>query len=133
MIRLATQEDVPRLSELEDALFPENAFGVGTLRRELEHSECWVVGEPIHAYAIVRPDPFLHDLLRIGVENSHQGSGVGSALLRHVLEQHPGEWMLTVWKNNPRARRLYQRFGFHLHGYLPEAWVMRRREREAHD
>ena len=66
-------------------------------------------GSPLYDYA----DPSLPELA-IAVRPESLGSGIGSALLRRLLEEarnvHPG-MVLSVRANNP-AKRLYERLGF---------------------
>lgn len=47
------------------------------------------------------------------VSPEHQGAGIGSAVLRQVMEQHAGRrpFRLNVLQGSP-ARRLYERHGF---------------------
>lgn len=62
-------------------------------------------------------------MLGIGVAADHSGRGVGSALMRDLLRAADG-WLnvlrveLTVFVDNERAIRLYQRFGFAIEGTL---------------
>lgn len=62
-------------------------------------------------------------LLGIGVGTAWAGKGVGSALMRELLRAADG-WLnllrveLTVFTDNERAIRLYQRFGFAIEGTL---------------
>lgn len=65
---------------------------------------------------------------QIYIEPVHQGRGIGSALLRRLVEEWRGSGKalrLAVLKTNP-ARRLYDRFGFHVEAEKETAWVMRR-------
>jgi ribosomal protein S18 acetylase RimI-like enzyme len=49
----------------------------------------------------------------IAVSPAHQGKGIGSKLLQHVIYQKKGETLgLLVDKTNPPAKRLYLRIGF---------------------
>lgn len=131
MIRLATHEDVDQIAELDLLLFQEFSINEGTLRREFDVDTCWVIGDPIIAYALVRVQPDLSDLLRLGVHTEHQGKGLGSMLLKHVIENVPGELMLTVLRTNVGAQRLYRGHGFHLSALLDDnAFLMRRPARK---
>ena len=51
-----------------------------------------------------------------GVSEKHQGKGVGSKMLEHLIQEFHVKQGLTlgllVEKNNPAAKRLYQRLGF---------------------
>jgi ribosomal protein S18 acetylase RimI-like enzyme len=61
-----------------------------------------------------RPDILV--LWSVWVRPSHQGQGIGEALVREVLtwaaEQGVRRVKLHVFDHNDRARRLYQRLGF---------------------
>lgn len=67
--------------------------------------------------------------LGIGVAVPAQGKGVGSALLRGLLD-YADRWAgvlrveLTVWADNARAIGLYERFGF-AHEGRHRAWGLR--------
>ncbi len=72
-------------------------------------------------------------LLGILVHRDYRGRGVGRALLRSTLEGCRGVFELvhlSVWVENPRARRLYEEFGFVPIGRFPAA---NRRGRQYHD
>ena len=54
-------------------------------------------------------------VLGILVRRGHRGRGIGTALLARALGQCPGRFdlvRLTVFADNVRAQRLYERFGF---------------------
>lgn len=125
----SNQEDVENISAIEDAVFFENALGEGTLKREMEYGYCAVLRDGmdiIVGFALVRPDPELHDLLRLGVMPGFHGRGYGSWLLSHVVTRFPGPMMLMVRKNNKRAIDLYKKNDFVITGTTGESWVMRR-------
>jgi ribosomal protein S18 acetylase RimI-like enzyme len=126
MIRLATLEDADRLAELEILLFPDNCLNEFSVRKELLAGRCWVIGDPIMAYALVRVDSRLSDLLRLGVVPEHQGQGHGKSLLRHVISECPGDLMLQVQQDNERAWSLYRKHGFHVSTITEGVWFMRR-------
>lgn len=110
--------DIERLVELENMFF-DNALNERRLEVELSLGKCYVVGDPIVAYALVRPDGPLLDLMRLGVVPAQQGTGLGRKLLGHVLAQGKTV-VLTVLKENTRARELYRRAGFKTVGVLRE-------------
>jgi putative acetyltransferase len=62
-------------------------------------------------------------MLGISVATDHAGRGVGSALMRELLRAADG-WLnllrveLTVYTDNERAIRLYEKFGFAIEGTL---------------
>jgi ribosomal protein S18 acetylase RimI-like enzyme len=63
-------------------------------------------------------------VLGILVHRDHRGSGIGTALLEAALARCRGRFeivRLSVHSTNPRARRLYERFGFRTVGAIPRA------------
>jgi len=117
-------EEVDRLVELENLLF-DNALNEVRLAGELKLGRCYVIGLPAVAYALVRPDGHLLDLMRLGVLPIYQGEGLGRRLLEHVLGLGK-RVVLTVRKDNLRAKRMYLLAGFTCVGVLPlgDALVM---------
>jgi ribosomal protein S18 acetylase RimI-like enzyme len=116
-IRKASMKDLERLVELENVLF-ENALNERRLEVEMSLGECFVIGEPAIAYALVRPDGPLLDLMRLGVLPTYQGFGFGKKLLGHVLSLGK-DVVLTVLRDNVRARAMYKSAGFRTVGVLP--------------
>ncbi|QEN87210.1 GNAT family N-acetyltransferase [Labrys sp. KNU-23] len=61
--------------------------------------------------------------LGMGVHDDHRGKGIGTALLREIIDA-ADQWLrierleLTVFADNLRAIRLYERFGFEQEGFL---------------
>lgn len=132
MIRLATTADIPRLLELEQRLF-DNALTESMLARELKVGEGFVFVDEednlsqVLGYALVRADGALRDITRLGVDSMARGSGIGTALLKHVISAR-GAIALSVRKNNPDAIRLYLKHGFKIVGHFTgaTAWAMLR-------
>ena len=63
-------------------------------------------------------------VLGILVHEAHRGTGVGTALLEHALQQARGRFevvRLSVFTFNQDAKRLYARFGFVDSGHVPRA------------
>jgi RimJ/RimL family protein N-acetyltransferase len=63
-------------------------------------------------------------VLGILVHRDHRGKGAGTALLTHALAACRGRFevvRLSVFATNPRARQLYERFGFVEVGRVPRA------------
>lgn len=133
-LRDAKEDDVPRLLELEAALF-DNSLSETLLLHELELGYglvfCGDTDGSILGYALVRVEGDLRDLTRLGVDPAVQGTGVGQFLLRAVTHgQAPGEEtdvILTVKKANRRALRMYLRHGFAVVGHVSDAaaWALR--------
>jgi RimJ/RimL family protein N-acetyltransferase len=67
-----------------------------------------------------RPDAlYVHELQ---VAPPHQGGGIGTAVIRSVIEQGAGLSLpitLSVVPANPRTRALYERLGFRVTGVEP--------------
>lgn len=70
-------------------------------------------GQPVGELAVERRDGELV-LNMITISPAYQGQGIGSALVRRLMDEAAGKDVpvtLRVLKNNP-ARFLYERFGF---------------------
>ncbi|MFC1409090.1 ribosomal protein S18-alanine N-acetyltransferase [Streptacidiphilus sp. N1-12] len=139
--------DIAPVLRLERELFPEDAWSVGMFWSELadtrhpratrwytvaEDAEGTVVG-----YAGLMAAAGSGDVQTIAVARRHWGTGLGARLLTVLVEQAAAagceELLLEVRVDNPRAQRLYERFGFQpvgirRHYYQPsgvDALVMR--------
>lgn len=127
MIRIATDGDTSRLLDLEVMLF-DNSMAPSLFERERALGTCLVIGTPVFAYALVREQPEIVDLLRLGVLPVEQGKGYGRQLVEHVLAMGK-DVMLTVRKSNQQAMWLYVSLGFRIVGELradgSTGWVMR--------
>ena len=87
--------------------FRRNDFLVDTFEEELFVAE---LDGKVAAFAgVYRPDDFLHHLY---VAREHQGRGVGSALLRYLLDQSGGRLRLKCLCRNERALAFYRRQGW---------------------
>lgn len=128
-MRCVTKYDADAVAELDASLFPDNSFNETTIAEEIRLGMGLVIEEAdvVVAYALVRDDGHLLDLIRLGVREDHQKMGLGTQLLKHLLKMGR-EVMLTVRPDNLVAIRLYQAFGFELVGRLQNGtgWVMRR-------
>ncbi|WP_201294998.1 MULTISPECIES: ribosomal protein S18-alanine N-acetyltransferase [unclassified Nocardiopsis] len=115
-----TADDVPAVMDLERTLFPLDAWSEGMLRDELaETTRHYVVaesGDAVVGYAGLRFVPPEGDVQTMAVAEQVWGRGVGSALLTELLDQAGRRGVthmfLEVRSDNPRAQRLYERFGF---------------------
>lgn len=129
-------------ADLED--FLATSYAPGKLRVELDDpGQCWWIaedgGRPV-GYAHTAPCNLPHpdarpehgELKRLYVMASHQG-GVGRTLMAEALAwleaRHPGDLWLSVWSENHRAQRFYNRHGFEKAGEY-EFLVGRQRDRE---
>jgi ribosomal protein S18 acetylase RimI-like enzyme len=79
-----------------------------------------------HGYGFIAPEV---PEISIGVAPEHRSRGVGTALLKALVERAQREGMpalsLSVEEENP-ALRLYERLGFRRVGRVGGAWTMRR-------
>lgn len=131
-IRPATEDDVPRILELEQVF--ENSMTEPMISRELvvgrgflfadEHLRVW-------GYALLRTEGDLLDLTRLAVDPRAEKQGVGRRLLDYVCTVADSEGrpcVLTVKKSNRRALRLYLHAGFRIVGHfeVERAWSLRR-------
>ena len=77
-----------------------------------------VDGVPVGRHRVVREDDRV-ELAGIQLLPEHQGRGLGAAVVRDVVEEAERRGvpaLLSVEKDNPRARALYERHGFVLVG-----------------
>lgn len=122
-------EDALDVAELENLLFPSTSFNETTLQGEIRIGYAWGVRHngKLIAYILVRRDPCIADIIRLGVHPDFQRQGHGQRLLQKVVEEFQ-ELMLTVSKDNRAALRLYLKHDFKIVGQIPAAgaWVMRR-------
>jgi predicted N-acetyltransferase YhbS len=83
-------------------------------------------GAVVAAWRVERRTDALY-LALIEVASSHQGRGIGTAIVRRMLAEAAAAGLpatLTVMKANPDARRLYERVGFSVSGETPTHDVM---------
>jgi diamine N-acetyltransferase len=133
--RSATLSDIPRICALER--LPEFHTLVGSwpenehLRALANPDAAYIVAEDqqgqVNAFAILRGLLSEHrsvELKRLVVGAPNQG--IGKRLLAEVAERVFGEHrahrlFLDVFVNNPRARHVYETFGFQREGIMREA------------
>ncbi len=121
VVRPLRWRDIEAILELERNLFAPDAWSAETFRSELAQADTryYIVvsdSAPILGYAGLRVVGTEGDIQTIAVDRSHWGQGLGSVLLSALLAEaaHRGcrKVFLEVRADNPRARRLYERFGF---------------------
>lgn len=119
-IRPATEHDLPAIMDLENTLFPTDAWASETMRAELAspHTTYLVdddAGDVI-GYAGLRVVGADGDIQTIGVRGDAQRRGTGRTLLRTLIdrarEQHARQVFLDVRVDNPAAIALYDSEGF---------------------
>ncbi len=144
VLRLMTMADLDEILELEQAAFGAEAWTRQMLAGELEQqpaSRYYLVAEDaggIAGYAGLLGGGWQGDVLTLAVATDRWGRGIGSALLRALLEEAVRrgctEVFLEVRTDNGRAQELYRRHEFTEIGirrgyYQPsgaDALVMRR-------
>jgi len=136
ILRAGRPEDAEALTDLANLpLYRHGTMrlpfqGVAETRRWLEsqaEGQLHIValqGDLLVGSAGLRPNPGRRRhaaVLGLGVHDAYVGRGIGSALLRAVLDA-ADNWMgltrieLTVFSDNQPAIRLYERFGFEREG-----------------
>lgn len=146
LLRPMTADDVDAVMALERALFPADAWTEGMLRDELaetatrRYTVAVTDDDALVGYAGLRFVPPEGDVQTMAVAQSAWGTGIGAALLTELLDQAARrgvrDLFLEVRSDNPRAQKLYARFGFEQigvrRGYYngADALVMRRTAEE---
>lgn len=120
-IRDMTLEDVPAVNALEQQLFPVDAWPLQMFLDELAQPETRryfvaEAGEGIVGYAGLMCIEPIADVQTIAVVPGYEGQGIGSTLLTGLIDEarrrKAADVLLEVRADNPRAQRLYLRFGF---------------------
>jgi ribosomal-protein-alanine N-acetyltransferase len=120
-LREVTWRDIPRLAELETALFADDAWTEATWWAEL-------AGRPRRSYVVLEGDKGIEgyagldlggdvaDVMTVAVAPGLRGRGLGDRLvgelLRLATDSGAVSVMLEVRADNGPARRLYERHGF---------------------
>ncbi|MEU7899488.1 ribosomal protein S18-alanine N-acetyltransferase [Nonomuraea sp. NPDC049152] len=117
-----TEADLPAVMALERATFPLDAWSEGMMRGELadqprtRHYVVAVDDGLIVGYAGLAVAADQADVQTIAVLTERQGEGIGSAMLTELFDEArrraAQEIFLEVRADNPRARSVYERFGF---------------------
>ncbi|WP_285728281.1 ribosomal protein S18-alanine N-acetyltransferase [Psychromicrobium xiongbiense] len=140
-LRPMVPDDLTVVVALEQRLFPLDAWPARMFGDELaQPSRSYLILEHDHhgiiGYSGLMCLPPVADVQTIAVIPEWEGHGLGTALMRALLEEAhqrgATEVLLEVREDNPRAQQLYLRFGFvHIHTrprYYRDgtgAWVMR--------
>lgn len=111
--------------ELELELFPEDAWSTGMYWSELaethpggtrHYTVATTDDGAVVGYAGLMVVAGEGDVQTIAVDHRLQGAGLGAALLTDLIREAArrgcAELLLEVRVDNPRAQRLYERFGF---------------------
>ncbi|WP_258806237.1 ribosomal protein S18-alanine N-acetyltransferase [Pseudarthrobacter sp. NS4] len=116
-----TVDDVPAVNALEQRLFPVDAWPLDMFFDELAQPETrrYLVAEStdgIVGYAGLMCIEPIADVQTIAVVPGYEGMGIGSTLLTNLIDEarrrNAADVLLEVRADNPRAQRLYLRFGF---------------------
>lgn len=122
-LRSMSVDDMPGVMELEEKLFPEDAWTPAMFASEVAESpdrRLYLVAETgaqLIGYAgmLFTGGPEA-DVLTLAVDPGHWGNGTGTALLQALLDEAAArrceQVFLEVRADNPRARNLYKRHGF---------------------
>ncbi|WP_457974875.1 ribosomal protein S18-alanine N-acetyltransferase [Arthrobacter sp. D1-17] len=113
--------DIPAVHQLEERLFPVDAWPLQMFVDELSQPETrrYLIAEApdgIIGYAGLMCIEPIADVQTIAVVPEYEGRGIGSALLRELISEGrrrgAADLLLEVRADNPRAQQLYRRFGF---------------------
>ncbi|WP_055526821.1 GNAT family N-acetyltransferase [Streptomyces graminilatus] len=124
-IRPASTSDVEAIAELRAVVMRPDLERLGRydeqgvrqrFRDGFGAAHTWVieVGDEFAGCVALRPEEDAHWLEHFYLDPAMQGAGIGSAILRELLERCDGEGAvvrLNVLQGSP-ARRLYERHGF---------------------
>jgi ribosomal-protein-alanine N-acetyltransferase len=120
-VRDMTLDDVTAVSVLEQKLFPIDAWPLQMFLDELAQPDTrrYLVAESadgIVGYAGLMCIEPIADVQTIAVVPDYEGRGIGSTLLTALIDEarrrYAADLLLEVRADNPRAQRLYLRFGF---------------------
>lgn len=130
-LRDASEEDRSWLDQLRRAVYFDlmvETFGRFEEDRHQRHCEAcwdqgniqvvWVQQEPIGMLQVIECASTI-ELGEIQIGPEHQGKGIGSALLRDVIDRSRSagkSLSLSVALKNLKARKLYERLGFSVSG-----------------
>ena len=128
--RKAVLSDLRPIAAMERRYFGRHAFGPGMLLYLLIHAgQGFIVAEvdgKIAGYIVVRRESMRRghaELPTFAVREDMRDQGIGSGLLTRAIDylgQSRVRWIeLQVSVQNPRARKLYERFGFAVKRTLP--------------
>lgn len=120
-VRDMTLDDVTAVSVLEQKLFPIDAWPLQMFLDELAQPDTrrYLVAESadgIVGYAGLMCIEPIADVQTIAVVPDYEGRGIGTTLLTALIDEarrrYAADLLLEVRADNPRAQRLYLRFGF---------------------
>jgi len=116
-----TWRDIPALTEIEPALFPDDAWSAQTWWAELagRPRRSYVIGtqgDRVVGYAGIDRGGEVADVMTVAVASAAQGRGLGAVLMHWLVAQAKRAGaqylMLEVRADNVAAQRLYTATGF---------------------
>jgi len=118
---------IPAVTRIELELFPTSPWSEAQFWSELaaDHRMLLVAkdDDELVGYAGINIGDVESEIMTIAVRPSHQGQGLGSALLRQMLDASDTasvpQVLLEVAVGNDAAIALYERFGFVRNGVRP--------------
>jgi L-amino acid N-acyltransferase YncA len=143
-IRIATLADLARLVEIYNQAIASHTATADTIPFSVETRRGWFAAHSANAYPIYvceneaglvtgylsistyRNRPALVRTAEVSyyVDYSQLGQGIGSALLRHALEDaeriRKKVYLAFLLEGNTRSLRLLEKFGFERWAYLPQ-------------
>jgi ribosomal-protein-alanine N-acetyltransferase len=128
MVRLADEDDIPGLLEVEEKCFGKEKFSPETIRAFIERDDAFILAALEDDRIVGSAMALMSDLLKQGkvasvaVLKDFRGKGVGSALLREcekIFEsQGLKKYSLEVDTMNELAIALYSSRGYEIKGML---------------
>jgi ribosomal-protein-alanine N-acetyltransferase len=118
---------IPAVTDIELELFPKSPWSESQFWSELaaDHRMLLVANDDdvLVGYAGINIDRHDSEIMTIAVRPTHQGKGLGSALLQRMLDASDAarvpRVLLEVEVGNDAAISLYERFGFVRNGIRP--------------
>jgi len=129
MLKPRVCEDVEYLNsikKLEEELFKDEAWSYDQLLKEFKNSfsKVLIIGSldsyEVKGYLIARFLPPEAEILKIGIEKSHQNKGLGKLLMNCLFSlckvYKIKEIFLELKKTNQVALKFYEKMGFKVYG-----------------
>ena len=117
-VRLASLEDLPEIMQIDAKAFKHSPCSEASWVKNITEGKCLVVGT-VKGFAVVHPDFDRCLISKLAVSARYRRSGVGAALLLHVIRNNPGKVHLIVGVDNAAAITMYEKFGFAVEEEIP--------------